>query len=57
MARAVADRLGFEYVSTDKLGRHPGRPWAKPGREVPAHVAEHYRSHGSAELVDALLEH
>lgn len=57
VARLVADRLGFEYVSTDKLGRHPGRPWGTPGRDVPRHVAEHYRSLNGEQLVDALLEH
>ena len=49
----IARRLGFDYVSTDKLGRHPGRPWG----EVPPHVVEHYRSLTSSQLVDALLEH
>jgi hypothetical protein len=27
LAQAVAERLGFEYLSTDGLARHPGRPW------------------------------
>ncbi|WP_202873703.1 hypothetical protein [Kribbella speibonae] len=49
----IARRLGFDYVSTDKLGRHPGRPWGG----VPPHVVEHYRSLTSSQLVDALLEH
>jgi hypothetical protein len=42
-------------VSTDQLGRHPGRPWSTG--EVPAHVVEHYRSLTADELVDALLDH
>jgi 2-phosphoglycerate kinase len=26
VAQAVAKKLGFEVLSTDKLARHPGRP-------------------------------
>src|SRR5690606_41921201 len=43
-ARAVGDRLGFECRTTDRLARHPGRPWRTPVWEVPPHVAEHYRA-------------
>lgn len=57
VARVLADRLGYEYVSTDKLGRHPGRPWPTDGRDVPPHVVEHYRSLTRPELVDAQLAH
>ncbi len=53
VAQVIAGRLGFEYVSTDKLARHPGRPWPEP---LP-HVVEHYRSQTASELVDALLAH
>ncbi|MGP4016641.1 hypothetical protein [Saccharopolyspora sp. 5N708] len=57
VARAVADRLGFEYRSTDGLARHPGRPWRTPEREVPAHVAEHYGSLDVDELITSVLDH
>jgi len=57
VARVLARRLGFEHVSTDQLGRHPGRPWVIGEGEVPAHVAEHYRSLTGEQLVDALLDH
>ncbi|WP_202876069.1 hypothetical protein [Kribbella sp. VKM Ac-2566] len=57
VAQVLAARLGFDYLSTDKLGRHPGRPWATPYHEVPSHVVEHYRSLTGEELVDALLDH
>jgi predicted kinase len=56
-ARAVADRLGFAHVSTDLLARHPGRPWRTPEREVPPHVAEHYRTLGTDELIASVLDH
>ncbi|GAA3127593.1 shikimate kinase [Kribbella aluminosa] len=52
-AETLAARLGYTYVSTDRLGRHPGRPWA----DVPAHVVEHYRSLTTSQLFDALLAH
>ena len=57
VARVLAERLGFGLVSTDQLGRHPGRPWTDPGREVPAHVVEHYQSLTGQQLVNALLDH
>ncbi|GAA1077069.1 hypothetical protein GCM10009605_12480 [Nocardiopsis composta] len=56
-ARAVADRLGFECRTTDRLARHPGRPWRTPVWEVPPHVAEHYRSLTVDELTDSVLGH
>lgn len=57
VARVVADRLGFEYVSTDGLARHPGRPWPTPEWGVPAHVDAHYRSLTVDELIASVLEH
>ncbi len=57
VARAVAERLGFAYRPTDLLARHPGRPWRTPEREVPPHVAEHYRSLDVDELIESVLDH
>ncbi|QWF84692.1 AAA family ATPase [Amycolatopsis sp. CA-230715] len=57
VAQALADRLEYEYRSTDKLARHPGRPWPTPDRAVPAHVAEHYRTLTVDELITSVLEH
>lgn len=57
VAQAVAERLGFEVLSTDKLARHPGRPWRTPRWEVPAHVAEHYGSLTVDELITSVLGH
>lgn len=57
VARAVAERLGFEYRSTDGLARHPGRPWRTPEWEVPPHVAEHYATPAVDELIRSVLEH
>jgi 2-phosphoglycerate kinase len=52
-AQAIADKLGFDYMSTDKLARHPGRPWPTP----PPHVIDHYRSHTTEELITSLMTH
>lgn len=38
LAHRMGERLGWPVHSTDKLGRHPGRPW--PAVREP--VAEHY---------------
>lgn len=57
VAQVVADRAGFGYLSTDRLARHPGRPWRTPQWEVPAHVAEHYRSLTVDELISSVLDH
>ncbi|MFI5723182.1 hypothetical protein [Streptomyces cyaneofuscatus] len=57
VAHEVAERLGFEALSTDGLARHPGRPWRTPEREVPAHVAEHYGSLTVDELIASVLGH
>lgn len=56
VARVVADRLGWEWQSTDMLARHPGRPWqTAPGREE--FVAAHYTSLSVDELVADVLRH
>ena len=57
VARAVAERLGFDCRSTDLLARHPGRPWRRPDWEVPPHVAEHYATLGVDELIHSVLGH
>ncbi|MFF0503376.1 hypothetical protein ACFYUH_07215 [Streptomyces fimicarius] len=57
VAEAVADRLGFEHRSTDGLARHPGRPWRTPEQEVPPHVAEHYGTLTTDELIASVLAH
>ncbi|MET9079440.1 hypothetical protein ABZX95_46840 [Streptomyces sp. NPDC004232] len=57
VAQVVAEKLGFECLSTDWLARHPGRPWKTLEREVPTHVAEHYASLTVDELIASVLGH
>jgi 2-phosphoglycerate kinase len=53
VAAALADVLGWRYVSTDRLARHPGRPWTTDR----PHVREHYATLAVAELTAAQLAH
>jgi 2-phosphoglycerate kinase len=57
LAVALAARLGGEARSTDRLARHPGRPWATPPDAVPPHVAEHYRTLDVDELMASVVAH
>jgi 2-phosphoglycerate kinase len=57
VGRTLAGRLGHEYRTTDLLARHPGRPWPADGRDVPGHVAEHYATLTTDELIDSVLAH
>jgi len=53
VAGVLAARLGGVHVSTDALGRHPGRPWGS----VPPHVAAHYESQTDETIFAALIAH
>ena len=57
LSQRLAGELGWNYLSTDQLARHPGRPWKVGDRDVPDDVVEHYASLSVAELVDSVLEH
>jgi hypothetical protein len=56
-AQALAARLGWACVSTDRLARHPGRPWSTATFTLPTHVVEHYRTLTPEALTDAQLAH
>ena len=57
VARRVADSLGWDYQSTDKLARHPGRPWNTPEFTPPPHVTDHYRELAIEALIADVLRH
>ncbi|HEY0737176.1 MAG TPA: hypothetical protein VGD69_19825 [Herpetosiphonaceae bacterium] len=57
LAAGLAAQLGWRHISTDSLGRHPGRPWPSHGRAVPQHVVEHYLALSPDDLFDAVLHH
>ncbi len=55
---SLAAKLGWSYRSTDKLARHPGRPWVDAnGKAIPEHVAEHYRNMSLDALFLEVLSH
>ena len=57
LADSLAAKLGWAQISTDKLARHPGRPWQPEPQQVPDHVAEHYLSRSVRELIEDVLHH
>lgn len=57
IAQSLASHLGWNFQSTDKLARHPGRPWQAKPKEVPKHVADHYLSLSADELITDVLHH
>ncbi len=58
LGQSLAAKLGWSYCSTDKLARHPGRPWVGAnGKPIPKHVAEHYGTLSVEALFLDVLSH
>ena len=58
LGQAIAAKLDWSYRSTDKLARHPGRPWVgADGKAIPEHVAEYYRKLSVEALFLDVLSH
>jgi 2-phosphoglycerate kinase len=57
LARSLADHFNWNYCSTDKLARHPGRPWQTQFTDIPQHVVDHYQLLSATELVEDVLNH
>lgn len=57
LARQLAEELGWNYLSTDQLARHPGRPWKVGDNPLPDDVIEHYTTLSVADLEASVLEH
>ena len=57
VAQLLAKQLSAKQVSTDKLARHPGRPWQKRPFVVPPHVAEHFLTLSHDQLIASVMEH
>ena len=57
LGRRLAEELGWSYLSTDQLARHPGRPWRSGGDRIPDDVEDHYNHLSVAELMDSVLSH
>lgn len=57
-AQNLAVKLGWNYLSTDKLARHPGRPWIQENKKmIPEHVVEHYKNLSPEELFIDVISH
>jgi 2-phosphoglycerate kinase len=58
LGRSLSAKLGWNYLSTDTLARHPGRPWVSTKvKSIPEHVAQHYQSLSVEALVLDVLDH
>ena len=57
LAQALAAKPGWEHLSTDRLARHPGRPWTTSSGPFPEHLATHYLSLSIDELTTEQLRH
>jgi 2-phosphoglycerate kinase len=58
LGRSLSTKLGWNYLSTDTLARHPGRPWVSTKvKSIPEHVAQHYQTLSVEALVLDVLEH
>jgi 2-phosphoglycerate kinase len=55
-AESLARKLLWQHMSTDRLSRHPGRPWRTEGR-APTEVETYFRTHSTEVLVDDVLQH
>lgn len=58
LGRSLAAKLGWNYLSTDTLARHPGRPWVSTKvKTIPEHVVQHYQNLSVEALVLDVLDH
>ena len=58
LAQNLAAKLNWNYLSTDKLARHPGKPWIQPNKKfIPKHVIEHYKNLSPEELFVDVISH
>jgi 2-phosphoglycerate kinase len=58
LAQYAANKLGWNCLSTDKLARHPGKPWIQPNKKIiPKHVVEHYKNLSPKELFIDVISH
>jgi len=53
----MANKMGWSFLSTDSLARHPGRPWRMHGSEIPRYVVAHYAALSVDELFEDVLRH
>jgi 2-phosphoglycerate kinase len=57
LAQSLAAHLDWNYYSTDKMARHPGRPWQPKLADIPKHVVDHYQLLSADELIADVIHH
>ncbi len=58
LAQYLAAKLNWNYRSTDKLARHPGKPWIQANKKIiPEHVVEHYKNLSTEALFSDVISH
>lgn len=58
LSQFLATKLGWNYLSTDKLARHPGKPWVQVNKKnIPEHVAQHYITLSTEALFSDVISH
>lgn len=57
LAEFLAAKFQLINISTDKLARHPGRPWKERPEEIPLHVQQHYFNLAQGELLVDVVKH
>jgi hypothetical protein len=57
VAGILGARPGWTTMSTDRMARHPGRPWPIAGQPVKPHVVAHYNGLSEGELIRSVLTH
>ena len=56
--RSLANQLEWNYIDTDSLGKHPGKPWVNGNTKViKEHVAQHYKTLSVEALLSDVLLH
>lgn len=57
LGKSIATGLNIDYLATDRLARHPGRPWKPYSESIPEHVQKHYSSLDTGALLESVLLH
>lgn len=57
LGKYLANKLGWSYLATDRLAKHPGRPWSENGQAVREHVVQHYQTLSVEALVLDVWSH
>ena len=57
LAKSLSLELNIDFISTDSLAKHPGRPWKEKSKMIPDHVVDHYLNLSVEELLISVFDH